>query len=1041
MVVYGEQGAPFQSAPTGSSLAFRGTQVATNQSGLDELSLSVRSIRTETQQAIQQHHPNGQLLLVTGPPGSGKTRLVQDIFPSCCTGKFDALRRSDPYHVFVSAMTEWAHGNTHQKIRMCRKEECRVLEQLIPALKGCWVEEVDKQTQEECSFRESGRDGAWSHHQHHRNGGTSQRLGCLIRKLLYTMATTEGEHGVMVLLFDDLQYADPCSLDLIGNVMVDLQNLGTSSKLMIVSSCESSAPPVVAQFLQNQRQFDRIKEIECPNIDQTQIEEFLKSVMPGCYSEQVTELAEVIKMETNGNLMQMVELTQWLDEARLIDFQKGSQPTWNINKIRNALQDTPMHNILQRKLLQQSLDVLDVLRVAACIGSQINESLIGYVLGDTVQRPIRNILEQAAGEGFLVQKRGSYGFAHDGIQRAVYDCIPEGERDVFHLSIGRRLWNKLDAAELDQNIFVLLSQVSVGKKLVDRKDERQGLADLCLFAGRKAAKWSVFRVAAIYMHLGIEFLSGEGWDDKYDLALSLHNGAAEMCVCSGDLESMEILTDEVKQHSRRPRDFLQIETTRLYAMGISGRQEEAIDLGLEIMESLGETFPRRLGHVQLVLEAVSVKFLLRNWLLGREGNESILKLPHMTDPDKLICLSTINLLVLHAMVFKPKLFPFLSLRAVKLTLRYGLTLMAPQAFGAFAATLGSLGQFDCALRLGELALYLMDHFGHDESLPRVYASYYGCVWSSRHPRREALEPHIHAYRVGMQTGDFEYAFLNANMYVQRNRQRSLLSFFDLFRYCWAATHAGVPLPEISATWKESRTEMKRLGQQAILDMAEPCVVVTDLLMGHEEPSFEDLFSRRPATAQAFLRSSQLYAYYVLNNRDGMRSIIKSCLNVGNLILLVDDAVKHSWLCSMAMLYLANTRREKRRALRNSRRTIGLLQRRCRDCPQNYLGHLNFLQAEVAWASGRRCEAEVQFLQTIGLAAMNRNLFLEAKARERTGWFHHAHGKYYEALEYMRSSRSCFVVWGAQGKANMLNADIELFEQLCRGKVNRAVSPL
>ena len=176
------------------------------------------------------------------------------------------------------------------------------------------------------------------------------------------------------------------------------------------------------------------------------------------------------------------------------------------------------------------MDVLDVLRVAACIGSQINESLIGYVLGDTVQRPIRNILEQAAGEGFLVQKRGSYGFAHDGIQRAVYDCIPEGERDVFHLSIGRRLWNKLDAAELDQNIFVLLSQVSVGKKLVDRKDERQGLADLCLFAGRKAAKWSVFRVAAIYMHLGIEFLSGEGWDDKYDLALSLHNGAAEMCL-------------------------------------------------------------------------------------------------------------------------------------------------------------------------------------------------------------------------------------------------------------------------------------------------------------------------------------------------------------------------------------------------------------------------------------------------------------------------------------------------------------------------------
>jgi hypothetical protein len=77
----------------------------------------------------------------------------------------------------------------------------------------------------------------------------------------------------------------------------------------------------------------------------------------------------------------------------------------------------------------------------------------------------------------------------------------------------------------------------------------------------------------VYLKLGIN-----GWRDEYELALALHNAGAEMEMCSSNMERTDELVDAVLSHSRQTLDRVQAQSTRIYALGITDRQQECIEL-------------------------------------------------------------------------------------------------------------------------------------------------------------------------------------------------------------------------------------------------------------------------------------------------------------------------------------------------------------------------------------------------------------------------------------------------------------------------------
>lgn len=109
------------------------------------------------------------------------------------------------------------------------------------------------------------------------------------------------------------------------------------------------------------------------------------------------------------------------------------------------------------------------------------------------------------------------------------------------------------------------------------------MAQLGLLAGRKAVAASTFQTASLHLRLSINLLGDSGWEGHYDLTLACHNAAAEISLLVLDAPSAFVLIESVRNNARDDLDLLQAETIRVYALGMSDWQNEAIALAIDLL--------------------------------------------------------------------------------------------------------------------------------------------------------------------------------------------------------------------------------------------------------------------------------------------------------------------------------------------------------------------------------------------------------------------------------------------------------------------------
>jgi predicted ATPase len=63
-------------------------------------------------------------------------------------------------------------------------------------------------------------------------------------------------------------------------------------------------------------------------------------------------------------------------------------------------------------------------------------------------------------------------------------------------------------------------------------------------------------------------------------------------------------------------------------------------------------------------------------------------------------------------------------------------------------------------RYGRLSLEMYDEFKNEAWLCRVSAAFYGCICTWKEPVSKTIKPLDHAYRVGLGTGDIEFAVVS-----------------------------------------------------------------------------------------------------------------------------------------------------------------------------------------------------------------------------------------------------------------------------------------
>src|SRR5215469_2102766 len=113
------------------------------------------------------------------------------------------------------------------------------------------------------------------------------------------------------------------------------------------------------------------------------------------------------------------------------------------------------------------------------------------------------------------------------MQEAAYALIPENERAVVHLRIGRFFVSRTAPEEMEEKIFEIVNQLDRGTVLIDSLEERERVAELNLIAGKRAKTSTAYASAMTYLVAGRKLLAEESWERQYALTFALEFQQAE----------------------------------------------------------------------------------------------------------------------------------------------------------------------------------------------------------------------------------------------------------------------------------------------------------------------------------------------------------------------------------------------------------------------------------------------------------------------------------------------------------------------------------
>lgn len=965
-------------------------------------------------------------IYISGPSGTGKSNLACSLecLPNqnyCfLSGKFDVRPQLQPYAAIVAAFQNFSHvvmeQGTTDRIKKAiasavTPEGAALLLSLMPSLEPllsqCDVCNEGKAKKNASCTKELASSACT------RNGGVQ---GFLMVFRSFLRAVCSLDHPI-ILLVDDLHRADPCSLDALRSIVMErhegLTVIATSENDSFWNSLTTGADAA-------HETDGSFVSIALTNVTADIVREAVDKIFESTDEAQIVALGDLIYQQTEGNLRYMKEFVLWLQFEDLISHSSDGSWEWDVDEIRLQYH-TP--SPFKKFLTQQYQKYLfagskDFMNVAVCLGSHcLNSKLIQYVL----DHPIDEHMHDCVRHSMLEQRYcGGLFFAHDTVQEAVYNLMSEAERERFHVEVGRRLWRKLDQDELDRHLFLVLSQFQVGKRLITREKERINLSKLCLHAASKAAKTtSNFSTAAACLELGIYLMGERGWREDYNLTLALHNAGAEMQMCMADLPRMESLVDNVELHARSQIDKVQALGTRMYSLGVTDRQSEAIDLGITVLKSIGERFPTRFYALCIAKSLIRVRRLL-----GGKSNEQLMRLPPLECPQLQARLHFLQLMFLDCLLTRPELGALIALKIMSITLKNGMSEVGILGFALYGiVSLGIFNNLDDAYRFGKLSVDLLDMYGATEYMPRAYAAFYGVIYPWKDKITDTREPLLRAHRLGLQTGDLAFGYLCSNCYM------------------FHAYHSGTPLGVIMKQWNAIRETMMSNEQKTIIKMSLPlvqCILfLTDTNL--------DPLSFKGEEMDFIWEIDEAEKTNCTTDALELRTICGKIAYTFGAYELADEYLREFGYCgavpvfgithtefTTALVAATMVKRGKNRGrnIRLIRQIIRKFKRWTSKSPHNCLARMFMLEAELASVSGRPEEAYPKYVCAIATAK-------DAECWPEIALANELCGKHLTALQRESTAKPFFVEavaaydqWGAKAKALHLKEEMHKLLHMC-----------
>lgn len=708
-----------------------------------------------------------ELLLVAGPPGIGKTVLVQEIHQavSAChgrfvVGKFDQFQRANPYGAWVQAFnglitqllteSEDRLADSHAALQVTLGGYAKLLTDLFPALElviGPQPPPPHLEGKEAQSLLEFGLRG-------------------LVRAL------AQPEYPLVVFL-DDLQWADAASLSL----MQVLLSAADAGSLLLVGAYRDgevdAAHPLLLALADLRQAGARISELQVRPLQWDDANQLVADTL-ACSTTLAKPFTDLIYQRTHGNPFFTTQLLQALHDERIIVFNADvGQWESDLARVRAFALSDDIVSFMTQQLQKLPGATQELLTLAACLGSQFDMATLGVA----AERPVAQLFVDfwpALDAGLVISSRERYRFSatvawpappyeaagavvpyrflHDQVQQAAVSLVSVDERQAIHLRIGRRLRANMPAPQPAQ-LFAMVQHLNLGSALLSEQVERDDLARLNLTAAREARAVAAFAVAYDFAMAGLDLLGETGWRREYELTLRLTEAAAETAFLCGNFAMMERLAGIVLAQAQSSLDMVRVYETLLHGLVAQSKFLECVRLGLHVLSQFGVELAEQSAQDDIDTALREIQVLTH----GREI-AALIDLPLMTDPVQLAITRMCANIIPAALTCSPGLYTTLTFMQVTRAIRYGNTPLATYSYATYAQLLcNMLGDIDTGYEFGRLALNLQNRLQARDVECRVYSVVYAFVNHWKDPIRDTLPPLRTAYVSGLEVGDFQFA--------------------------------------------------------------------------------------------------------------------------------------------------------------------------------------------------------------------------------------------------------------------------------------------
>jgi class 3 adenylate cyclase/DNA-binding SARP family transcriptional activator len=363
----------------------------------------------------------GSVVLVTGDPGLGKTRLVQESrqrfmalvgagrghLPTWLEGHGASYASSTPFGLYQQLLGSWTGVAPDQGYEVVRPALQRALgavmgnQDLLPLLSrlmgipgGAGAVRLGPQEFQRAAFA---------------------AVSAVVCRLVAM--------GPTVLVLEDLHWSDPTSIRLTA----ELAALTGAQPLLLLATSRP-APGGGATWEQALNGGPRLHRVGLSPLGQDAERELVRALMG---QEPPEDVLEAVRANVEGNPLFLEERLSSLVETGAVVHSDGH---WSVGPAVEVEVPQVLERLIRSRIDRLSPDAQEVVRTASVLGPQVDLALLGAVSGPGFD--LSPALAELSANGLLEKDRAasgrSYRFRHGLIQEATYQGLVRADRRRLH---------------------------------------------------------------------------------------------------------------------------------------------------------------------------------------------------------------------------------------------------------------------------------------------------------------------------------------------------------------------------------------------------------------------------------------------------------------------------------------------------------------------------------------------------------------------------------------------------------------------------------